>query len=239
MKYIYGPIQSRRLGLSLGISLTRFKICSFDCVYCQWGKTTQKTCKREEYLAADKIISELKTWLQDNKPAAEKLDYVTLSGFGEPTLNIKLAELIEEIKKIISLPIAVLTNSSFLGEPAVRKSLLRADLIIPSLDAVEQETFEKIDQPEPSIKIEGIIDGLIALSREFPGRIWVEIMLVRGINDSIGHLVKLQQVIDRINPDKIQLNSPVRKTKEQNISALDRNELEMIKRIFGSRCEIL
>jgi len=239
MKYIYGPVQSRRLGLSLGLSLTPYKICSFDCVYCQLGKTIDKTCQREEYSKVDEIIDELKSWFQNNTEEGKFLNYITFSGLGEPTLNIKIGEVIAEIKKITAIPVAVITNASLLNDIGVREALIRADLIVPSLDAVTSDIFREINRPLEDIKIEEIINGLVNLRKEFRGKIWLEVMLVRGINDDLRHIKKFNEVIDRINPDKIQLNSPVRTTAEPNILPVDRKKLEKIKEMLGDKCEII
>jgi len=239
MKYIYGPVKSRRLGFSLGITLTPYKICTFDCVYCQLGKTTKTTKERKEYLQIKEIIDELRVWLQTNSEETKSLNYITLSGSGEPTLNIKIGELIAQIKKLTPVAIAVITNSSFFSDPNIRRELLATDLILPSLDAVNPEVFSKIDRPCPDIKIEDIIEGLIGLRKEFRGKIWLEVMLVKGLNDDIRQIKKLKEVIDKINPDKIQLNSPVRSTAEPNIFAVEKSKLGKIKEILGEKCEII
>ncbi len=239
MKYIYGPIKSRRLGLSLGITLTPYKVCSFNCIYCQLGKSIGTTTERREYIPIQEIINELKLWIQNNSQEAQNLNYITFSGSGEPTLNIKIAQLITEIKKITAVPVAVITNASLLNVTAVRQALSYADLIIPSLDAVTPEIFAKVDRPKEDIKIEDIINGLIGLKKEFKGKIWLEVMLVKGINDDLAHIRKLKDIIDKINPDKIQLNSPVRTTAEENILAVDKKRLEKFKEILGEKCEII
>ncbi|MBI3991288.1 MAG: radical SAM protein [Candidatus Omnitrophica bacterium] len=239
MRYIYGPVKSRRLGLSLGITLTPYKICSFNCVYCQLGRSIGTTSERREYIPIQEIINELKLWLQNNSQEAQVLNYITLSGSGEPTLNIKIGEFIAEIKKITSVPVAVITNASLVNAAEVRHALLEADLIVPSLDAVTPEIFAKVDRPKEGISIEGVINGLISLKKEFKGKIWLEVMLVKGINDDIAHIRKLKDIIDKINPDKIQLNSPVRSTAEENILAVDKKRLEKFKEILGEKCEII
>jgi wyosine [tRNA(Phe)-imidazoG37] synthetase (radical SAM superfamily) len=239
MKYIYGPIKSRRLGLSLGVTLTPYKICSFDCVYCQLGKTSEKTAERREYFNAEEIIAELRLWLQYNPQEAKNLDCITFSGSGEPTLHNKIGQLINQIKDIISLPVVVITNASLLHLADVRQNLLPVDLLVPSLDAVTPEIFQKLDRPDPSIKIEDVIEGLVTFSKEFKGKIWLEVMLIKGLNDSPEHIRKLKEIIDRINPDKIQLNSPVRATAETNIMPVEQNKLERIKEILGDKCEII
>lgn len=239
MKYIYGPVNSRRLGSSLGISLTSYKICDFDCIYCQLGKTHTLTGERKEYVKVDDIIEELKRWLKDNPEVAGSLEYITISGLGEPTLNTKIGEVINRIKRVTNIPLAVITNASKLSDLNIRASLMRADLIVPSLDAVVQKVFAKIDRPKQNIKIEQIINGLIALRKEFRGKIWLEVMLVRGVNDDIRYIKKLNKVIEQINPNKIHLNSPVRTTSEPDIEPVDKNKLNKIKEILGDKCEIL
>jgi len=239
MKYIYGPVKSRRLGLSLGITLTPYKVCSFNCVYCQLGKAIGTTSERREYIPIQEIINELKPWLKNNSQEAKDLNYITLSGSGEPTLNIKIGHLIAEIKKITAVPVAVITNASLANVTEVRHALLEADLIIPSLDAVTPEIFTKVDRPKEGINIEEIINGLMSLRKEFKGKIWIEVMLVKGINDNLVQIKKLKEIIDKINPDKIQLNSPVRTTAEENILAVDRKRLEKFKEVLGDKCEII
>ena len=239
MKYVYGPVKSRRLGLSLGVSLTPYKICNFDCIYCQLGKTKERIAERKEYVKPDDILAELKSWLQNNPSEVKDLNYITISGFGEPTLNTRIAAIISEIKKIFSIPVAVITNASLLSDKEVRAALQEADLIIPSLDAATAQIFNKIDRPSPDIKIEDIIEGLVSLRKEFRGKIWLEVMLVRGVNDNLAQIRKLKEAIDRINPDQIDINSPVRTTAEENVLPADKKKLNKIKDIFGDKCRII
>ena len=239
MKYIYGPVKSRRLGLSLGLSLAPYKICNFDCVYCQLGKTDYLTGERKEYLKIEEVLAELKSWLNNNIQEAGNLSYITISGLGEPTLNIKIGQLILEIKQITKVPVAVITNASLLNDTCVRQELLGADLLLPSLDTVDPEVFRQIDRPQQGIRIDDIINGLLNFRNEFSGKIWLEVMLVRGVNDDLAQIKKLKVVIDRINPDKIQLNSPIRATSQQNILPADNKKLQKIKEILGDKCEII
>jgi wyosine [tRNA(Phe)-imidazoG37] synthetase (radical SAM superfamily) len=232
-------VQSRRLGFSLGLSLTPYKVCSLDCVYCQQGKTSVLTTDTQEYIPIPEIIDELKAWLASTGEQYKKLNFITISGSGEPTLNSRIGELIAQIKTMVNVPIALITNSTLLVRPDIRRQCLGADLIVPSLDAVAQEVFEKIDRPAQGIKIEEVIEGLVALRREFHGKIWLEIMLVKGINDDIRYIKKFLPVIDLINPDKIQLNSPVRTAAELNLQSLPRHKLETIRHILGDKCEII
>jgi len=239
MLYIYGPLNSRRLGLSLGITLTPYKTCNFDCVYCQLGKTANVAIQRKEYIPIQEILDELKVWLQNNSEQAKQLNYITLSGSGEPTLNDKIGQLISGIKKLTPAPLAVITNASLLGAATVRQQLEEADLIVPSLDAATPQIFEKINRPAPAVKITEIINGLVSLRAEFRGKIWLEVMLVKGVNDDLRHIKRLKEAIVRINPDKIQLNSPVRATTEPGILPVPKSKLNKIKEIIGDKCEIL
>ncbi|MDD5655230.1 MAG: radical SAM protein, partial [Candidatus Omnitrophica bacterium] len=207
-KYIYGPIKSRRLGLSLGLSLSPGKTCNLNCIYCQWGRTAETVSKRKEYAESDEIIAELKSWMRQNPATAKKLKFVTLSGLGEPTLNTQIGKLIRRVRSLTNRSIAVITNSTLLGDLLVRKALMGADLVVPSLDAVDEKIFRRIDRPNSAVKLDKIISGLVSFGKEFRGKLWLEIMLVSGMNDGIGHINKLKSVIRRINPDKIQLNSP-------------------------------
>jgi len=232
---IYGPVPSRRLGFSLGIDIIPSKTCSFDCIYCQLGPTTQKTLQRKEYVSWKKILSQIKDVLS----SGQRVNYITFSGSGEPTLNTALGRLIREIKKITSIPVAVLTNSSLLSRESVRKALKEADLVVPSLDGVTQEVFTKINRPHPSLKVEQIIEGLKKFRQEFKGSIWLEIMLVKGVNDSPSHISKLKEVIEEIKPEKVQLNTVVRPPSEEFAHPLSLKELEKIKNILGKNCEII
>jgi wyosine [tRNA(Phe)-imidazoG37] synthetase (radical SAM superfamily) len=238
-KYIYGPVKSRRLGLSLGVSLSPSKICNFNCIYCQLGGPARTTGEGSGYAPPDEIIAELKAWLEQNRQEAANLDFITLSGLGEPSLHPKIGELILRIKELFPKPVAIITNSSRLSDPVCRRQLLSADLIVPSLDAASDEVLEKINRPAGGIKIQEIIQGLIALRKEFKGKIWLEVMLVKGINDGLRHIRKLKEAIGAINPDKVQLNSPVRTTTEPGVFTVRGQRLEEIREILGDNCEVV
>ena len=238
MRYIYGPVKSRRLGLSLGVSLTPYKVCNLDCLYCQLGKTGERSGERREYIKAADILEELSVWFSRNPGQAEGLDYITLSGQGEPTLNTAIAEVIAGIRRLSRARLAVITNATLLADKGVRAQILGADLIIPSLDAAGEEGFRKINRPAPGLDIKNIIDGLADLRSEFPGQIWLEVMLAKGINDSPEDIRALSQAVARIRPDKVQLNSPVRTTAESEVLPADKGRLEKICEILGDKCEI-
>jgi len=202
MEHLFGPVPSRRLGLSLGLDLSPYKTCTLDCAYCQLGRTTCLTLERKRRVSVREVLEEI-----ESKRDAD-FDYLTLAGSGEPTLHLGLDEIIEGAKEIIDQPIVILTNGTLFSSPKVRAEVTKADLIIPSLDAATQSTFERTNRPHPDLRIEEIIEGLVALREEFEGEIWLEVMLVKGLNDFEVH--KIAQAAKRIRPDKIQLNTVVR-----------------------------
>jgi len=233
--YIYGPVPSRRLGLSLGVDIIPFKVCSLDCVYCQLGPTTKKTTESKDYFPEQEIISQIKKRIE----TSSRIDYITFSGSGEPTLNSKIGTLIKKIKKITDIPVAVLTNSTLLTKKNVRASLKQADLVVPSLDAANQDVFEKINRPHASLKIEDIIEGLKQFRKEFKGDLWLEIILVKGMNDSEAHVKALKKAIHEIKPDVVQLNTVIRPPSEKSAKPLSKKEMEKIRDFIGSHCEIV
>jgi len=233
--HIYGPVPSRRLGFSLGIDIIPFKTCSFNCIYCQLGPTPRRTIKRREYFSSSEILNQIEKTLS----SGQRIDYITFSGSGEPTLNSKIGKLIREIKKMTEIPVAVLTNGSLLILNSVRQDLMAADLVVPSLDAASQKIFSYVNRPYSSLKIEKIIEGLKLFRSQFKGSIWLEVMLVKGINDSEDHLKKLKQAIKIIDPNKVQLNTVIRPPAEKFAAALSFKELEKIKNDIGEPCEII
>lgn len=233
--HIYGPVPSRRLGFSLGIDVIPYKTCSFDCVYCQLGKTTNKTVKRDEYVPKDGVLSQVKNAVASKR----RIDYLTFSGSGEPTLNSGVGYLIREIKKFTKIPVVILTNGSLLFMQALQEEIKEADLVVPSLDAGTQRTFEIINRPHPSIDMEKIIKGLLDFRKVFKGKMWLEIMLVKGINDSLEEIEEMKRIVERVNPDKVQLNTVVRPPSEDFAKPLTFEDLKKIRDIFGKGCEII
>ncbi|MBC7363323.1 MAG: radical SAM protein [Candidatus Aminicenantes bacterium] len=233
--HLYGPVPSRRLGYSLGVDLLPFKTCSLSCIYCQLGRTKKTTIRRKKYFSERQILQELKDFLK----SGVRVDFITFSGSGEPTLNSSIGQLIRKIKKMTGKPVAVLTNSTLLTRPAVRKDLEAADVVVPSLDAADQKTFKKINRPHPTLKASKIIDGLIKFRKQFKGQIWLEILLVKGLNDSPGHLKKLKAAADKIKPDRIHLNTVVRPPAEKWARPLAPDELERVRLFFGPRAEVV
>jgi wyosine [tRNA(Phe)-imidazoG37] synthetase (radical SAM superfamily) len=224
-KYLFGPVPSRRLGMSLGVDLVPKKVCSLDCVYCEVGKTTKLTTERMEYIPFKKIITELNYYFESNPDP----DYITFSGYGEPTLNSELGRIIKYIKEIKpGIPVAVLTNGTLFYMPEVRKELLQADLVLPSLDAASQIAFEKINRPYQEININDYVNGLVEFRKEFNGQIWLEIFILAGYNDSTDELDNLKVAILKIKPDKIQLNTLDRPGTLEGLKGASFEKLESI-----------
>lgn len=232
---VYGPVPSRRLGYSLGVDLLPLKTCSFDCIYCQLGRTKRKTVRRKEFFPAKEILSQIRGVLASGR----KVDHITLSGSGEPTLSTAIRSLISGIKRMTSIPVVVLTNSSLLSRPEVREALLRADIVVPTLDAATQAVFLKVHRPHPSLELNRIVTGLGRFRQEFRGKIWLEVMLVKGVNDHLPHLKKLKELIAALKPDRVQLNTVVRPPAEKRARPVSWTELRKIKDFLGPTTEII
>ncbi len=236
--HIFGPVPSRRLGLSLGIDLVPFKTCTLDCIYCELGKTATPVSRRAEYVPVTELEAEIKEFFADN-PAAGKIDFITLSGSGEPTLNTALPRVIKLLRRLSETPIALLTNGTLFSRPEVRREVLDIDLILPSLDVVSEEIFTLLNRPAAGLKSQEIIAGLSALRREYPGKIWLEILFCAGINDSPAEIERLIQAAGAIQPDKIQLNTVVRPGVLSQARAVSDSFLKSLLPGFGPAAEII
>jgi len=234
MSYIFGPVPSRRLGLSLGIDLVPVKTCSYDCLYCQVGRTTGKILDPEAFVPVRTITEELEEKLEKIAP-----DTITLSGSGEPTLYSPMAQLISSIKQMTDIRIAILTNGSLFWNEKVRAGVLEAQIIAPTLSTVFEETYRAIHRPHADIELGMIIEGLKALRRDFRGFIFLEVVLLAGFNDSAREIEGLKQVIGEISPDRIQLNTVVRPPADSRALSLDTVRLEEIKHFLGDKAEII
>ena len=229
--YIFGPVPSRRLGFSLGVDIIPFKICSLNCIYCQLGPTPETTLERREYIQIDTVLRELEEILK--KPG--QIDYITLSGSGEPTLNSRIGDLIPAIKKITKIPVALLTNGTTLIQAEVREALHELDLVVPSLDAGTEEVYQVINRPVTGLNLEGLTQGIMEFTAGFPGQVWLEVMLLKGINDFDDELKAIARRISVIRPDKVQLNTVARPPAESDANPLNSEEMTRARSILQAR----
>lgn len=231
--YVFGPVPSRRLGRSLGIDLTPAKTCTYDCIYCQLGRTTCKTQERRDWVPLDAICEQLAARLPSQP------DYITLGGSGEPTLHAGIGPLIDQIKAMTRVPVAVLTNGSLFWQAELRRQLMKADLVIPSLDAGDRRSFQRINRPLPSIRFSQLLEGLQVFREQFRGEYWLEVMLLNGLTDQPGPLVDIARCVDRIRPDRVQLNTATRPTSERHVRAVPPERLERLASVFRPRAEVI
>lgn len=232
MKYrhILGTVKSRRLGRSLGVNLIPGKICSLDCIYCEAGRTQILTTERQDFFHAEEVIEELRCYINENPD----IDFITYSGMGEPTLHSKLGEISHYIKEEFGqYKLALITNGTLFYREDVRRDAMFTDLVMPSLDAVSDLVFNKVNKPESSLNNEKVIDGLCEFKREYKGQMWLEFFVVPGINDSVSELKLMKEAIIKINPDRLQLNSLDRPSPGNNVVIADRNYLEKLKDYFS------
>lgn len=233
-KRVFGPVLSKRLGNSLGIDVIPHKTCSYNCIYCQLGSEENTITDLTNYYSVDEIIYELKEALLNNK----NIDYITFTGSGEPTLYKDLKKLIYEIKQITDIPVCIITNGSLLYKQEMRSNLILADLIIPSLDAGNEETFKLIDNPNKEIDFDKMVEGLIEFKKVFKGEYWLEIFLLKDINDNEDELDDIIKIVKKIKPDRIQLITATRRVANEKAKALSDEELKKIKKYFNSKCDI-
>ncbi|MCD4746828.1 MAG: radical SAM protein, partial [Bacteroidales bacterium] len=224
-KYLFGPVPSRRLGMSLGVDLVPHKVCSLNCIYCECGPTTKLTLERKEYILYDKVVEELDNYFSNN-PAP---DYITFSGSGEPTLNSRIGDVLQFIKsKKTNIPVAVLTNGTLFYQKQVRTELLSADVVLPSLDAASDLSFRKINRPFHKLNIQEYIQSLQDFRNEYKGKIWLEVLIIPGYNNSKTELKLLKEALIKIRPDSIQLNTLDRPGAISDIRAATKIELQQI-----------
>lgn len=231
--FVYGPVPSRRLGRSLGVDLVPYKACTYDCIYCQLGRTSNKTVERQQWAPLENLLEQIENHLE-SRP-----DWITLSGSGEPTLHIQIGTLIDKIKDITGIPIAVLTNGSMLWVPEVRKALCRADLVAPSLDAGNPELFQRVNRPHKSISFDLMVQGLMDFRNEYLGTYWLEVLLVEGISGLIVPVEEIARIAQRIDPDRIQVNTVVRPPAEDFARAVPGKLLECYAAAFGDKAEVI
>ncbi|MGD9873810.1 MAG: radical SAM protein [Kiritimatiellia bacterium] len=234
-KYLFGPVPSRRLGLSLGVDLVPLKTCSMDCVFCQLGHTRKTTTERREYVPTEEVLAEIADWLAQGG----KSDVVTLSGGGEPTLHSRFGEVLDFVKSKTNHPTVLLSNGSLLYLPEVRRDAARADIVKITLSAWDEESFRKIHRPQPEITFLRLVEGACALRGEFTGQIWLEVFVIPGINAQPDQIKQIAGFAAKIRPDKVHLNTAVRPAADKTIRPVSREELEKLAGLFNPRAEVI
>lgn len=233
--HLFGPVPSRRPGRSLGVDLVPFKTCTFDCIHCQLGRTTNLTRKREASVSPQVILGELRRRLAE----PERPDFITRSGSGEPTLCLNLGAIIAGIKSITEVPVAVLTNGSLLWDESVRRELMAADLVIPSLDAGDEALYHRINRPCNGLDFDRLVDGLVTFRREFSNFVWLEVFLLSGLNSSEADVRRIAKIARMIKPDKVQLNTVARPPAEEFAMAVPTSQMESLANRFDVETGIL
>ena len=235
--YVYGPVPSRRLGQSLGVDPIPLKTCNFNCVYCQLGRTSPVTNDRMDFFPPDEIVAQVRSALERLAPG--EVDFVTFVGQGEPTLCASLGWMIRRVKEITGIPVAVITNGALLYQAEVQGELAVADVVMPSLDAVDDPTFRRINRPWPYFSVRGVIDGLVNFRKMLGGRLWIEVMLVKGLNDEKESLVRMSDCLHRIQADRVQINVPVRPPAEPWVEIPDDETIAQAVAILGEAAEVV
>jgi wyosine [tRNA(Phe)-imidazoG37] synthetase (radical SAM superfamily) len=234
-KYLFGPVPSRRLGLSLGVDIVPLKTCTQNCLYCQLGKDAPVTLERKVYVPIEDVVAEIRNRIENDL----KADHITLSGSGEPTLHLELGRLIDAIHQITSIPVAVITNGSLFWRQDVRDDCAKADVVLPSLDAGDEQTFQKLNQPHPDINYDKFVEGLCQFRRQYMGQVWLEVFLCEGINTDRQSLENIGKKIDQIKPDKVQLNTAVRPTAHSHIHAVSPEKMKDLAGQLGRNAEVI
>ncbi|RLB82665.1 MAG: radical SAM protein [Deltaproteobacteria bacterium] len=234
-RYIFGPVPSRRFGRSLGVDLLPLKTCSLDCVFCQLGRTREKSIERKEYVSTQEVIHELRQWLE----SGVETDVITLSGSGEPTLHSRFGEVLEYIRSNSSTPLVLLTNGTMLHLPEVRKSAALASIVKVSLSAWDQASYGWVNRPHDKLAFDKLVEGEVRFREEFEGQLFLEVFLVKGINSLPDDVKKIAAFARQIRPDRVQLNTAVRPPAESFVEPLSRQELEDLARLFDPPAEII
>lgn len=232
-RHVFGPVPSRRLGRSLGVDVVPFKTCTFDCIYCQLGRTTNKTTERREWVPLEEILEELRGRL------ALEPDYITIGGSGEPTLYSRIGDLIDGIRAITEIPVAVITNGSLLWDEAVRNELSKADVVMPSLDAGSKALFRTVNRPHPAIGFDRLVEGLVTFRRRFHGLYWLEVLLLSGYTAIEAEVKKIARKTAEIKPNEVHINTCVRPPAEDYAYAVDRGRLVELADLFSPPAEVI
>ena len=237
MKYVFGPVPTRRLGQSLGIDPVPLKTCNWNCVYCQLGRSIPMVNERKDFFPPEDILTEVENALLSHQPG--DIDWITFVGSGETTLHASLGWLVREVKKITRLPVAVITNGSLLNKQKMRQDLLAADAVLPSLDAGTPELYQQINRPYPGLSFESLLDGLISFSEEYQGKLWVEVMLVKDLNDTEDQLSSIASTFNQIKPDEIHILQPTRPPVETWVKPTSEEGLIRALAILGDRARVI
>lgn len=229
--HVFGPVRSGRLGLSLGLDLLGGRICSFDCLYCEVGRTEARTMARKPYVRAETILDELAAFCRGKH---SEFEVVTLGGLGEPTLNSEMGGILSGIRRLLpGVPTAVLTNSAHLADPEVRAELRLADLVLPSLDSLVPDEFSRLNQPHPGASLAEIREGLLAFRREFPGKLYLETLLCAGINDSDANLHALTAFCRELAPDRVDVVTVSRPGAWPEAAPASKEALDRFRRVLN------
>ncbi|MBN1336719.1 MAG: radical SAM protein [Deltaproteobacteria bacterium] len=233
--HVYGPVPSRRLGRSLGVDLIPYKTCSYDCIYCQLGRTTDRTLERKAYVPVPEVLADLERALTEGP----RPDWIGLAGSGEPTLHDGLGELIAGIRRLTDVPVCVITNGSLLWRPDVQADLAQADLVIPSLDVGNARSFRRVNRPHPDLSFEQVVEGLVAFSRDFAGMIWLEVLLIGGITDSTDEVRVIAAMAERMRLDRVQLGTVERPSAAWAARAVSNADLHRLAELFNVPTEVI
>jgi len=234
-RYVYGPVPSRRLGRSLGVDLVPLKTCSYDCVYCQLGPTSNPTTERREYAPVRDVLSGLQATLASGSAP----DYISLAGSGEPTLHSGIGEIIRGIKAMSAVPVAVLTNGSLLWREDVQRDLLQADLVLPSLDAGDEAMFRRVNRPHGGVSFAQVVDGLASFTRQFSGDVWLEVFLLGGLTAEPHEARKIAALVRRIAPTRVQLNTVTRPPADPSARRVGLKALEGLASLFPGDVDVV
>lgn len=234
-QYLFGPVPSRRFGRSLGVDLVPRKTCTFDCAFCEVGGTTCLTMERKEYVPSDEVKRELSEWRRQGG----KADFVTVTGSGEPTLHSGFGEILEFIRNEIKIRSALLTNSTLLYLPEVRRAALSADVIKATLSAWDEESFRRIARPHVDLRFASVVEGLKCLRDEYTGAIWMEVFIVPKLNSSMDQLKAIAVLARAIKPDRIHLNTAVRPPADNKTGAVSAFFLHEVSTLFEPRAEVI
>lgn len=234
-RYLYGPVPSRRLGLSLGVDLLNGKTCSYDCLFCQVGRTVHHTVERRAYVPAAEVLKEADAWLA----SGGKAETIALSGSGEPTLHTGFGEILGEIRRRTPVKTALLSNGSLFGSEDVRAAAARAAVVKVSLSAWDQRSLEEANRPCPGLRLDSIVEGYRRFRAEFRGILWIEVVALRGLNDTVEAMRRIAEIVAGIRPDRVHLNTVARPPAYPGAQAVSRETMEELAALFDPRAEVM